>query len=285
MDLTDLLNEASIDPANTLVLRHRPRSPQLRRVLPWLAAEQAEVFNAYQQTQYKRVQGQMERASHIVALIGDEPGRAVFVGIYENQGSRMTDLRARQAIPAHRELTKYGHPDEEGECLWFHLVLTEYFSEWSGKLILKWPPPEVAWSRWCSRNEFSIEAILEESLLTHVIPSWHELVLTWNELQAVPRSLKDRLSQWRGVYFILDTTDGRGYVGSAYGKENIHGRWQNYAKTGHGGNKRLRTRESENLRFSILQRVSPDTEPSEVIELEATWKKRLHTRDHGLNDN
>jgi hypothetical protein len=38
--------------------------------------------------------------------------------------------------------------------------------------------------------------------------------------------------------------------------------------------------------FTILQRVSPDMEAEDVIQLEATWKKRLHTRPpHGLNDN
>ena len=40
---------------------------------------------------------------------------------------------------------------------------------------------------------------------------------------------KSALSQWRGVYFIFDATDGKGYVGSAYGSGNLLGRWLNYA--------------------------------------------------------
>jgi len=39
------------------------------------------------------------------------------------------------------------------------------------------------------------------------------------------------------------------------------------------------------LRFSILQRTSPDMETAEVVELEASWKARLHTREFGLNRN
>ncbi len=36
--------------------------------------------------------------------------------------------------------------------------------------------------------------------------------------------------------------------------------------------------------FSILQRVSPEMDPADVIALEGSWKERLHTREHGLNE-
>ena len=75
----------------------------------------------------------------------------------------------------------------------------------------------------------------------------------------------------------------KGYVGSAYGKESILGRWLNYSASGHGGNEKLKGRRPENLR--VLQRTSPDMEQNEIWHLEATWKDRLHTREWGLNDN
>ena len=94
------------------------------------------------------------------------------------------------------------------------------------------------------------------------------------------------MSQWRGVYLIHDRSDGKAYVGSAYGEENLLGRWRNHAPTGHGGNKLLRRRDPANFRFSILERVSPDAAPADVVRLEASWKERLHTRSpSGLNDN
>ena len=94
------------------------------------------------------------------------------------------------------------------------------------------------------------------------------------------------LSEWRAIYFIFDTMDGKGYVGSAYGAENLLGRWLGYAARGHGGNVLLRQRDPSHFRFSILQRVSPDMDAGDVIRLEATWKERLHTRaPFGLNDN
>lgn len=285
MDFTDLLHEVSIDPSTTLVLRHRPKEPELRRVLSWLAVEQPKVFNAYQQTQTPKVEIQMLKASHVASFIGDRPGRALFVGLYENRGHRRTTLADRKRIRAHCELAKYGHPDTGTQVQWFDLVCTKHFSNWSGKLIVRWPPPEISWSRWSSKNVFEVEAILEESLLTPPIPDWRELVFTWNDLQIMPKTWRAAISEWRGVYFILDISDGKGYVGSAYGSANIRARWENYSKSGHGGNKRLKSRCPENLRFSILERMSPDTPAELVIERESTWKNRLHTREYGLNEN
>ena len=62
-------------------------------------------------------------------------------------------------------------------------------------------------------------------------------------------------------------------------------RWQGYARTGHGGNVDLRSSSPADLRFSILQRTSPDMEAADVVALEASWKARLHTRAFGLNRN
>jgi hypothetical protein len=115
--------------------------------------------------------------------------------------------------------------------------------------------------------------------------SWDELVLTWAQLKVLPVKWQAALKEWRGIYFIFDSSDGHGYVGSAYGIDNTLGRWLNYAATGHGGNKELRKRDPANFQFSILQRVSPDMPSDEVIRLEQSWKTRLHTRTFGMNEN
>lgn len=111
------------------------------------------------------------------------------------------------------------------------------------------------------------------------------IVLTQAELQSLPASWKSALSQWRGIYFIYDASRQAGYVGSAYGSENILGRWRDYARTGHGGNRGLKSSAAGDLRFSILQRTSPDLDTEAIVALEASWKQRLHTRDFGLNRN
>ena len=157
-------------------------------------------------------------------------------------------------------------------------------SQWKGKLVIRWPG-ELSWSRWAYRNTFAIEAILEESKLARGMPDWKDVGFTWEELKVIPKSWHAALSRWRGIYFILDVSDGKGYVGSAYGHDNLLGRWLNYAQSGHGGNKRLRKRRARDLRFSILERASPDMSADEMVALENSWKTRLHTREHGLNEN
>lgn len=289
MQLNDLFGREGVEPAGVMIMRHRPKEPQLRKALPWLASDRPEVYNAYQQTQSGRCEAALPKAKHVASFIGHEAHRAVFVGLYRLEGtSVLQSKKAYWAIEANRELRKLGAKgwlDERAKIIWFDLKLLSFYSDWKGKLIIEWPGPERSWWRWANRNAMPVRAILEESLLDRQMPQWRHLTLTWDELCVIPKSWQDQLRQWRGVYFIMDSSDGKGYVGSAYGKDNILGRWLNYAASGHGGNKDLRKRKPENLRFSILQRVSPDLETDNVIALEASWKDRLHTREFGLNEN
>ncbi|MBI5566971.1 MAG: hypothetical protein HY870_18885 [Chloroflexi bacterium] len=92
MNLSDLLQNKKIDPRHVLVLRHRPQEPQLNKVLPWLAAEQPDLFNAYQQTQQgnklERVMQVMTGVGYVASFIGHEAGKALFVGLYSISGSK-----------------------------------------------------------------------------------------------------------------------------------------------------------------------------------------------------
>ncbi|MDF2974793.1 MAG: nuclease family protein, partial [Microvirga sp.] len=170
--------------------------------------------------------------------------------------------------------------------LWFDLVLCDFYSHWQGRLVVGWPPPERSWWRRAHKNQMPVLAIHDESVLDASMPEWNEFELGWQELKALPTKWKMALAQWRGIYYIFDISDGKGYVGSAYGRTNILGRWLNYGTHGHGGNRLLRDRDPHNFRFTILQRVSPDMEVADVVSLEGSWKQRLHTKQpQGLNDN
>ena len=183
-------------------------------------------------------------------------------------------------------MTGFTGGDGRSSILWFDLVLTDFYNSWKGKLIVRWPPPERSWWRRAHRNEFPVLAVLEDSAPDAAMPDWDKISLTWEQLAVLPTRWRSALAEWRGIYYIFDVSDGKGYVGSACGRSNLLGRWQNYATSGHGGNRLLRQRDPRNFRLSILQRVSPDMDENDVIRLEATWKERLHTRaPYGLNDN
>jgi hypothetical protein len=284
MNLNDLLLAKNVPPEQVIVLRHQPFEPELNKVLPWLAAEKPDVFNAYQQTQNPKVEKAMQNARYIASFIGYGAGKALFVGLYSMHGSRPLTLEEFWKVPAYKEMKAFGMQGFTGEegrssVLWFDLELTEIYDSWKGKLVIDWPGGERSWWRWADRNTMPVRAILEESVLDKAMPQWEELGV-------LPAHWRSALSQWRGIYYIFDISDGKGYIGSAYGSENISGRWRNYAASGHGDNKLLRKRDSRQFRFTILQRVSPDMLPEDVIQLEGTWKKRLHTRfPNGLNEN
>src|SRR5262245_58698985 len=108
MTLNDLFTGKGIDPEGVLVLRHRPWEPQLNKVLPWLAAERPDLFNAYQQTQGERVEKAMKRARHIAAFIRREAGQALFVGLYSVGGSKPITHKQFWAKPAFTELRALG---------------------------------------------------------------------------------------------------------------------------------------------------------------------------------
>jgi hypothetical protein len=295
MTLNDLLRQHGLDPSAVLVLRHRPHEPTLRKVLPWLAAERPEVFNAYQQTQGERLEAVMQGLNgngYVASFIGHEPGKALFIGLYKITASKQMTHRQYWRVAAYKLMKTWGMKGwiakESNRRLirWFDLKQHDFYKQWKGRLVIDWPPPERSWWRRAHRNEMPVVAILTDSLLTARMPPWETLDLGWEELQALPTEWKSALSQWRGVYYIFDSSAGKGYVGSAYGDDNILGRWRNYGKNGDGGNNLLKGRNPHFFRFSILQRVSPDMEPGEVIRLEASWKSRLHTHTpFGLNGN
>lgn len=290
MNLNDLLQKNGISPADVLVLRHRPSESKLRRMLPWLAIENPDLYNAYQQTQSPMVDKAFARSKFIVSCIGTTPKFAVFAGLYSIDGSNMLSYEEFWANPNNITLRDTfgikGFLNAAHHTRWFDLRLcTDFYESWRGRLVFEWPGGERSWCRKAKSNTFTIHAIREACDFEAAMPHWSELVVSWAELQTLPSRWKSALKEWRGIYYIWDSSDGLGYVGSAYGAENILGRWLGYKSTGHGGNKRLKNRNPKNFMFSILQRVSPDMLPDEVVQIENTWKVRLHTKEIGLNEN
>lgn len=290
ISLATILDELSIDPKTVLVMRHQPYEPQLRMLFPQIALELRDVYNEYQSTQGTRSESAMRNASYIASFVADGSSRALFIGIFKIEGFENISREVWLTKPGNQRLISYGmsqwRDDPRNELLWFDLHLTEHYQNFFGRLSVDWPVPDRSWYRWADKNHFPIRAIYEENALEKPIIKWDDLLLGWNELNILSRKQRDSLSHWRGVYLITDESDRMAYVGSAYGAENLLGRWLNYAKSGHGGNKLLRVRNPSNFHFSILQILPHDMVPEDVIRIENSWKARLRTRSpYGLNEN
>lgn len=291
MLFNDLLEKVGVDPNRTLLLRHTPMESQLAKALPLIASERPTLFNMFQSFQGPSVERSMKalQGGWVASFIAYGSDKAAFVGIYNIVGTEPHTREQFWAIPENQALAEHGYWGfTEGEKrphqLRFDLRETEHYIDWRGRLIIGWY--KRGWYRRSHNNAFPVLAIREESAFAPPLPSWDEVEFTWSELAILPHRWRAALEQWRGIYAIWDSTDAKTYVGSAYGASNILGRWEGYGATGHGGNKLLRDRDPANFRFTILQRLSPDTLKDEVIRIESSWKTRLHTRaPHGLNEN
>jgi len=292
MTFNEMLKEKNIDPAEVLVLRHRPQERVLNKALPLLAESRPDLFNAYQQTQTPRVEKAMSKAKYVASFIARKSNRAMFIGLYRMNGGTSITRQDCMLKPESKALLSYGmkdhtdNPKHKQSYTWFDLSLEDtFFPHWKGKLIVDWPAPSIVWARWAKNARLPFRAILNESALLPPMPTWNNFILTHAGLKDLPLRWQVALSAWKGIYYIHDTFDGRGYVGSAKGEENILGRWRAYAASGHGGNKLLKACNPENFEYSILQ-VMHDADEGTIEKLETTWKKRLHTRGpHGLNAN
>ncbi len=232
----------------------------------------------------------MANATHVASFIGHVSGRALFVGLYEMAGSKLISDAAFKDLEAVRMLIDLGHdPDRDPtryrpEYQYFDLRLIGALSEWSGRLIIKWPPPEVGWFKWAANSVFPVHAITEEGGLVTRIPHWKEVSMTCDAMALCPEAWKAELRRWRGIYFIFDKAQAKGYVGSACGEENIWHRWTVHARRG-GDAKKLRLCDPRNFVFTILEVTNHEMLPGEIVQIESNWKLRLHTIEHGLNDN
>ena len=91
---------------------------------------------------------------------------------------------------------------------------------------------------------------------------------------------------------ILDKKTGRQYVGSTYNKNGIWGRWEEYARTGHGGDKELKPLIEDDaayarkyFQWSILETLPLRIPDEQAIDREALYKRKFGTREFGYNKN
>lgn len=241
------------------------------------------LFEAYQCYQNKP---EFHKAGHLIATSGLRGNRACFQGVFAVDG-------------CHPPAAKPAYTTSAWEAEWrsckfmYDLRRLKGFESLEGRVIVDWGKGALAWNQRVS-NKPVIEITAPGRFLAP-FRDYLEFSLSFSELQALFRNedahheWRSRLSAVAGVYLILAEESGEQYVGSATGAEGIWGRWRDYARTGHGGNKLLRTlvdldkRYPQGLRFSLLQILPKSMSREDVIERETSYKAKLGSRAHGLN--
>jgi GIY-YIG catalytic domain-containing protein len=167
------------------------------------------------------------------------------------------------------------------------------FEKYFGRVIIEFKNKSQNMVRRASSviDNCKVLQILEDTFDNDIFPGYENVNISWKELQRVLNkgTWKTALENQKGVYLLTDKSNGKMYVGSAYGKNMIHGRWSAYINNGHGGNKELKELDfhhiKENFYYSILDIYKSTVHDETIIKRESWWKKTLRTREFGYNGN
>ena len=288
LGLNQILRSAGLDPREVAVILHTPVERRLKRLLPMLVRERPEVFDAYQSAHGPTATATLRARPFVASFVDTGDQSLILAGLYANEGVRDRPRAEIGAEPGVRALIEeFGSYTEfagalDGHWPWFTLRRTDLLADLVGRLRIA-PRLTRTYIRLAENLDARVIAVERTSALDVPAPDWREMMPTGPEVRVLPQTWKARLREWRGVYLIVDQSDGRRYVGSAYGDANILGRWTEHVAGGAGVTVELRRRDPRQFRFSILERVSPDLPADEVIGLERGWMDRLDTIRHGLN--
>lgn len=264
-----LLVDAGIDPARVKLVRHQDHRFDRTPYQLWRANNGS--FEFYQRIQRTPWFHNIDYVASFVATPLDE---TVFLGLYRVAGS---------GIAPRGTIDPASGMDETGSHFYDLQVMAE-LAEYRAKLLIEWGPGKRSWVQ---RAHLKAKTILElrQSASDLPFPGFLDFCERLSTLATLPLSWRQALSAVRGVYLLSCPKTGLNYVGSAGGDRGLWGRWEDYAASGHGGNKRMIDLPASDYQVSILEVASSTATTDELIRMESRWKRKFLTRAHGLNAN
>ncbi len=276
--LSDILRHNEIDPQEVKLIRHALSDEGFR-----------DCYNKGMIKEYTQQQksGFSNGYKYWIVFISDTGTYCKFFACYKVIGSTPDTIENMPVNFPHPEWYK-----GDNEC--FNLEEVEGLKDLKDRLIIDWGKGTRTWAQ-KGTNDKAIIALQANPKM--VFNGFEKLVLTYDELKEI---LNDTItySEWHtalssvnAIYLIVDRKNGKQYVGSAYGKDGLLGRWSIYAATGHGNNKLMKevvcTHQDryKEFQFSILQILPKNLTDDEIINIETLYKKKLLSKEFGMNDN
>ena len=279
--LSDILKKTDLDLSKVLLIRHALSDKECKEFYS------SGHIKEYTQLQKMTMFPDPDRYEYWITFISNGGNSSVLNKCYRVKGyqEKQTDLVAKEFIT-------YEHFAENGIC--FDLEEIDILKEYENRLVIDWGKGTRSWKQKAT-NEKEIISIQSKQNVT--FDGYENLVLSYQELKDIVEDnltyadWHTALSSVHAIYLIVDKTDGKQYVGSAYGEDGLLQRWSMYVDTKHGHNKKMKElicnhpERYQNFQFSILQ-VCPKTMPEDkIIQLESLYKEKLLTKTFGLNDN
>lgn len=180
------------------------------------------------------------------------------------------------------------------------VVLSTLYSEYIGRLLIKYAGPGVRGRSFYLENHYQqleVQEILDREYSGEDFCGFDNVQHSFEVIEHIIKTQrldwKTALLNVKGVYLIVDKSNGMKYVGSAYGDTGLWSRWEQYIYTGHGWNMGLTDLLVEkgidyardNFQFSILEFYSMKTDDQYIISREQHWKGVLCTNTFGYNRN
>jgi len=250
-------------------------------------------FEFYQSVQEDQ---KFERVKYLLSFLVNNDGKTVFRGIYENTGKEpLRSSHFESIFLDQNSLDLYNSLC--GVYTYYHLKKTEMLADYDMRLVVDWGKSKIAWFQYHDHNHPKIVQEIFPKGFFGYFSDYLSISLTRSELEFLFMNKdgnliwRSQLSKVGGIYLIQDERDGQQYVGSAYGKDGLWGRWETYFRDPTGGNTRLTKKiESDRnafrtFRYSVLEVFPGNTQKDEVIQKESLYKKKLGTRAFGLNEN
>ncbi|MBT2666149.1 GIY-YIG nuclease family protein [Bacillus sp. ISL-4] len=164
------------------------------------------------------------------------------------------------------------------------------------RLVIKWAGGAQGWCVKIDTFANEVVQLLPKGFVRD-FPGYLVINISFRELQGIVNDPNANaiwhkmLSSVGAVYLIVDTKEGKQYVGSASEKEGLLGRWKEYAINGHGNNTKLKElieadpKRIHTFKYTILQTLPRTLTQNEVLREEGKYKDKLGTRAYGLNLN
>lgn len=280
LHFTDILKKAGLDPAKVKLIRHSLGDKDFSKCY---YSEPQMVW------EYTRIQkpGFSKGYDYWCVFVSGERTTARLFARYKVNGS----------VSATPDLEPAGFPLEgrfEGKYDYFDLEPVDNLKEYEHRLVIEWGGAALSWHQ---KGTTEKDVLAIDSPVKKPFIGYDKVVLTYAELKEVVEDSdiyelwQAALSAVNAVYLIVDTKNGKQYVGSAYGKDGLLGRWRIYVDSLHGHNKLMKEvicahpDRYKFFQFSILQILPKTLTDDEVIHTESLWKEKLQSIRFGMNDN
>lgn len=277
LNFSDVLRKIGLEPERVKLIRHSLADKEFN-----------ECYKKDMVWEYTRVQSEnfSNGYDYWCVFISGKSTTAKFYACYKVNG----------CIPDTQDVKPNGFPLDgwfQGNRMFYDLEPVELLKEYKDRLLIEWGKGALAWAQ-KGTNEKPIVAIQDKRTFS----GYENFILTYEELKEIVKdptayeSWHTALSSVNAIYLIVDRENGKQYVGSAYGKGGLLGRWTHYVDSLHGDNKLMKEllctspEKYMHFQFSVLQLLPKTATPDDVIRAENLWKKKLLTRaPFGMNAN